>query len=333
MPMKSNTLSRRHWLAGLAAASATACLPRAWAAPAPRKAQIAITFDLEMSMHYPQRGITEWNFRKGDLDQPTKDYAVEAAKIVRERGGVIHFFCVGRVLEQPDVEWLKQLHATGHPIGNHTYDHVNVLATDAVGTQFRFQRSPWLVEGRTAHDVIDENVKLTTVGLKERCGIEVAGFRTPGGFQTGLDGREDIQDLLKAQGFDWISSKYPKHLAGDPMVDPGPEVFADMIRSHSTAQPYVYPNGLIEVPMNAISDVGAFRSNFWKRPFFLKAIQEGVAWAIETGSVYDFLCHPSCMLVEDPDFETVKQICDQVAQAGDRAEIVSLGTIADRVRK
>jgi len=332
MHTTSTRLSRRRWLGGLAATSTAACLPRAWAAPAPRKAQIAITFDLEMSMHYPERGITEWNFRKGDLDQPTKDYAVEAGKIVRERGGVIHYFCVGRVLEQPDIEWLKQLSTTGHPIGNHTYDHVNVLAKDAVETQYRFQRSPWLVEGRTAHDVIDENIKLTTIGLKERCGIDAAGFRTPGGFQTGLDGREDLQELLKAQGFDWISSKYPKHLAGEPKVDPGPDVFADIVRAQSDAQPYVYPNGLIEVPMSPISDVGAFRTNFWKRPFFLKSIQEGVAWAIETGSAYDFLCHPSCMLVEDPDFETIKQICDQVNRAGNRAEIVGLAAIADRVR-
>jgi len=236
------------------------------------------------------------------------------------------------VLEQPDVEWLKTLSATGHPIGNHTYDHVNVLAKDAVEAQFRFQRSPWLVEGRTAADVISENVKLTTVALKERCGIDVSGFRTPGGFQTGLDGREDVQQMLLDQRFTWVSAKYPAHKAGEPMVDPGPEVFQDMIRAQAEAQPYVYPTGLIEVPMNPISDVGAFRTNFWKRRFFLQAIREGIDWAISNRAVYDFLCHPSCMLVEDPDFEVVKQICDQVERAGHKAEIVALGAIADRVR-
>lgn len=325
-------MTRRRFLAGAAVGTASLCLPRAWAAPAPRKAQIAITFDLEMSRHYPERGMMEWDFRKGDLDQPTKDYAVAAADIVRDLGGIIHFFCVGRVLEQPDVEWLKHLSATGHPVGNHTYDHVYVLAKDAVGTQFRFQRSPWLVEGRSAAEVIEENVKLTTIGLKDRCGIETAGFRTPGGFSTALDGREDIQELLLAQGFDWVSSKYPSHKAGEPMVDPGPDVFADIIRAQAEAQPYVYPTGLIEVPMSPISDVGAFRTKYWNRRFFLQAIREAIDWAIETGSTYDFLCHPSCMLVEDPDFEVVKQICEQVDRAGDRAEIVALGAMADRVR-
>jgi peptidoglycan/xylan/chitin deacetylase (PgdA/CDA1 family) len=286
-------LTRRGFIAALAATTAAATLPRAWAAPAPRRAQIAITFDLEMSRHYPVRGMMEWDFRKGDLDQPTKDYSVEAARIAKEHGGLIHFFCVGRVLEQPDVEWLRTLASTGHPIGNHTYDHVYVLARDAVETQFRFQRSPWLVAGRSAADVIAENVKLTTIGLKERCGIEVAGFRTPGGFATGLDGREDVQQLLLEQGFDWVSSKYPAHKAGEPMVDPGPDVFADIVRAQAEAQPYVYPTGLLEVPMSPISDVGAFRTNYWKRPFFLRAVREGVEWAIANQATYDFLCHPS----------------------------------------
>ena len=40
---------------------------------------------------------------------------------------------------------LKQLAAAGHPIGNHTYDHVNVKANRPEDTQYRFARAPWLV--------------------------------------------------------------------------------------------------------------------------------------------------------------------------------------------
>jgi peptidoglycan/xylan/chitin deacetylase (PgdA/CDA1 family) len=316
----------------LSAAAASLCLPRAFAAPSPRKAQIAITFDLEMSRHYPRRGMLEWDFQKGNLDEPTKQYAVDAARIVRERGGVMHFFCVGRVLEQPDVEWLKEIAAAGHAIGNHTYDHVYVLAKTAVETQFRFQRSPWLVEGKSAADVIRENIRITTEALKQRCGIETNGFRTPGGFSTGLDGREDIQQMLLDLGFTWVSSKYPAHKAGEPMQEPGEEVYADIVRAQAEAQPYVYPTGLIEVPMSPISDVGGFRTNFWKREYFLKATRRSVEWAIETGNVFDLLCHPSCMVVEDPQFETIKLVCDLVQQAGDRAEVVTLDTISGRVR-
>ena len=71
-----------------------------------RKSQIAITLDLEMSRHYPNRGMTEWDYKKGDLDEATKRYAVEEARVARQQGGLIHFFCVGRVLEHaPEPDW------------------------------------------------------------------------------------------------------------------------------------------------------------------------------------------------------------------------------------
>src|SRR5499426_2765004 len=63
-----------------------------------RKALVAITLDLEMSAEYPKRGMTEWNYRKGDLDADTKRYAVKAAKAAKDRGGLIHFFALGRTL-------------------------------------------------------------------------------------------------------------------------------------------------------------------------------------------------------------------------------------------
>ena len=39
------------------------------------------------------------------------------------------------------------------------------------------------------------------------------------------------------------------------------------------AQPFVYPDGLVEVPMSPISDIGAFRNGRWRLEWFLKAIE------------------------------------------------------------
>src|SRR5438094_7229583 len=108
-----------------------------------KKALIAITLDLEMSRNFPTWETTHWDYEKGNLNAETKAYAVEAARRVKARGGRVHFFLLGRTLEQENVDWLKQLAADGHPIGNHTYDHVNIRATRAEDIQFRFQRSPW----------------------------------------------------------------------------------------------------------------------------------------------------------------------------------------------
>jgi hypothetical protein len=163
------------------------------------------------------------------------------------------------------VSWLTELAKEGHPIGNHTYDHVNVLATRTQDLQFRFQRAPWLIEGMTTEQVIRENVRLTTMGLKHRAGIDNRGFRTPGGFSDGLTGREDIQQLLLDAGFRWVSSKYPPHANSEAMKEPSADVYADIVAKQKDAQPFVYPTGLIEIPMNLfinlpVPGISLFRS-------------------------------------------------------------------------
>jgi peptidoglycan/xylan/chitin deacetylase (PgdA/CDA1 family) len=311
--------------AALAAVSQTSL-----AADIARKARIAITLDLEMSREYPRRGMTEWDYEKGNLDDPTKQYAVEAARIVKQAGGRMHFFCVGRVLEQPDVDWLKEI-AANHAVGNHTYDHVYVLARQPEETQFRFRRAPWLIRGRSAAEVIEENIRLTTVALKERTGIDESGFRTPGGFADGLVGRDDVQQMLLQLGYKWVSSKYPRHEAAHEGESPAQSVFESIVAAQRESQPFVYPSGLIEVPMSPISDVNAFRSNRWKLADFLKAIRRAVEWAIDNRAVFDLLAHPSCLVVEDPKFETIQLICELARSAGDRAELTDLETIAAHV--
>lgn len=275
--------------------------------------------------------MLEWDYEKGNLDEATKGYAVEAARVAHKRGGLIHFFCVGRVLEQPDVDWLKELAAAGHPIGNHTYDHVNVLATTVDEVQFRFRRAPWLVEGKSVDQILRDNIRVTTAALQQRCGIQANGFRTPGGFANGLADRADIQRLLLDLGFRWCSSKYPRHTVGQPRMQPSAEVYEAIVKAQTEAQPFTYPSGLVEIPMSPISDVNAFRSNYWKLDWFLQAIRLAVEWAIEHAAVFDFLAHPSCLVVEDPTFESVKLICDLVRKSQGRAEICGLDQIAAKL--
>src|SRR5438270_8260303 len=97
--------------------------------PAPRdRALVAITLDLEMSRNFPSWDQTHWDYEKGNLNEETKRYTAEACRRVKAAGGVAHCFVVGRVFEQANTAWLKDLAQAGHPIGNHTYDHVNVKA-------------------------------------------------------------------------------------------------------------------------------------------------------------------------------------------------------------
>jgi hypothetical protein len=327
--------SRRHFLgAALASGAATAGLAPAAAPPLlGRRALIAITLDLEMSRNFPNWGDTHWDYEKGNLNAETKKYAVEAARRVKAHGGVVHFFAVGRVFEQESVTWLKDLVVAGHPVGNHTYDHVNVKATRPQDVQYRFNRAPWLIDGKSPHDVIRDNVRLTTAAIKARLGAEPAGFRTPGGFANGLSDRPDVQRMLREQGFTWVSSKYPPHPIGKPGREPTRAVLAGIVKAQAEAQPFVYPKGLIEVPMSPISDITAFRAGRWKLEWFLRAVEQAVMWAIEHRAVFEFLGHPSCLYVTDPKFQAIELICALVKKAGGRAALVGLDTIARRAGK
>ncbi len=317
-------------LAGLVAAGASAEERKHAGAD---KALVAVTLDLEMSRNFPTWETTHWDYEKGNLNAETKKYAAEACRRVKAAGGVLHCFAVGRVFEQESVAWLKEIAQAGHPVGNHTYDHVNVKATKPEDLQFRFRRAPWLIEGRTPREVIRENIRLTSAALKARVGVEAAGFRTPGGFANGLADRPDVQKMLLDLGFTWVSSKYPAHPLGEPGQAPTAAVFDGIVKAQREAQPFVYPGGLVEVPMSPVSDITAFRGGRWKLDAFLKAVRLGVEWAIESRAVYDFLGHPSCLYVTDPEFRAIDLICGLVRKAGARAALVDLGTIARRARR
>src|SRR5437762_12630182 len=166
-------VDRRTWLA--AAGAAVTATSRALTAAENDKAPIAITLDLEMSRNFPTWEQTHWDYEKGNLNAETKKYAVEACRRVKAQGGLIHCFAVGRVFEQENVAWLKEIAQAGHPVGNHTYDHVYLLATKPEDIQFRFKRAPWLIDGKEPKDVIRENIRLTTTALKTRIGVDPAG--------------------------------------------------------------------------------------------------------------------------------------------------------------
>ena len=331
-PISRACVTRRSFLGFPLMASLPAGFPRSFAAPSlTGKALVAITLDLEMSRNFPTWDQTHWDYAKGNLDEPTKRYAVEAARRVKASGGVIHFFAVGQTMEQEDVGWLREIVAQGHPVGNHTYDHVNVKATRTEDIQFRFRRAPWLIDGKTPAEVIAGNIRLAEAALKKRLGIAPDGFRTPGGFANGLADRPDLQTLLLEMGNTWVSSQYPAHAIADTSGKrPDAKVVAGIIEAQQHAQPFVYPSGLVEVPMSPISDVTAFRTGRWPLEAFVDAIRAGVAHAIEQKAVYCFLGHPSCLVVTDPQFRTIDAICSQVRAAGEGAAIVDLGTIASR---
>jgi hypothetical protein len=117
------------------------------------------------------------------------------------------------------------------------------------------------------------------------------------------------------------------------MSEPTEAVFDAIVAAQPKSQPFVYPSGLVEVPMSPPSDITSFRSGRWKLPWFKEAVRRGVQWAIDHGAAFDFLGHPSCLCVTDPKFETIEMICQMVGDAGEKAELASLNQLAQRAKR
>jgi peptidoglycan/xylan/chitin deacetylase (PgdA/CDA1 family) len=341
MNVDNRQLSRRRLLSsavasamltGLECAADGLARPEKGPADLSARALIAVTLDLEMAMHYPKWGMTEWNYEKGNLTEPVKQYAREACRRVKAKGGVAQCFVVGRVFEQASVEWLKEIVREGHAVGNHTYDHVNVWATRPEELQYRFARAPWLIRGKTVPEVIRENIRLTDAAMQARLGVRPIGFRTPGGSPNGLRGRPDLQKLLLQCGFTWVSSM----AASVPVKPENPDKadFDAIVKAQAGSQPFVYPSGLVEIPMSPLGDVASFRrkEKKWRLGDFLRMIEADVRWAIEHRAVFDLLTHPSIMLCEDPEFRAYELVGDLAQQSPGRAAIVGLDTIAKLIR-
>lgn len=296
------------------------------------KALVAITLDLEMSRNFPTWDQTHWDYHKGDLDAATKRYAQQACQRVKAAGGVLHCFAVGQVFEQDNHDWLLDIVRTGHPVGNHTYDHVNILARTIEDLQFRFKRWPWLAMGRTPERIILDQVRMTNQAIRAALKTEPQGFRSPGGFLNGLRDRPDAQQMLLDEGFTWVSTQYCGVAALTEGAKPSPALLDAIVKAQQTSQPYQYANGLVEIPMSPVSDIHAFRTGRWKLEDFIKAIEPALDWVIANRATFDFLGHPSCLHVVDPDCKAIELICAKVKAAPERAALVDLGTIAKRVQ-
>jgi hypothetical protein len=132
-------------------------------------------------------------------------------------------------------------------------------------------------------------------------------------------------------GFTWVSSKYPSHPMTEPGKEPDEAVYRAIVAAQEKAQPFRYPDGLIEVPMSPVSDIGAFRTGRWKLDWFLTAVRRALTAVIEKRAVFDFLAHPSCLGVVDPELKTVDLILDLVKKSDGKAVLVGLDAFAERV--
>jgi peptidoglycan/xylan/chitin deacetylase (PgdA/CDA1 family) len=267
---------------------------------------LSLTFDVEMVTNFPYWSSV-WDHRKGALDAESKAYVLRLNDLARAYHVPFQYFVLGSTLEEPDLDYLKRVADDGHPIGNHTYHHVNVKAETIDQLQVTYRTNPWWAGARSPLQCIADEVGETTLAMRARLGIAPSGFRTPGGFGTGLRDAPSVQDLLRDQGFAFASSHYDYPVEQRRGLDQSALDLASRT-SLDRLQPYRYPSGLPEVPMMGLSDVWAFRILDLDRREYLRVLLATLDYAYDRRHAVSLLFHPAVLAARDPHCEVVETL-------------------------
>jgi len=281
----------------------------------PNGARFAVqfSFDLEMVTNFPY-WTDYWNHRKGAIDEPTKRYVGQLNAKMEQFGAKGHYFIVGSMLEDPNIDYLKRTVESGHAIGNHTYTHVNIKARDIDNLSGIYASCPWQAAGRSAQEIVRQEVRMTTDAIRSRLGIDPKGFRSPGGFIDGLQDAADVQKMFQDEGFWWVSTHYNDSLLSEhyrlASTESINKIDIDTMttafnKSEHILQPYRYEGGLLEIPPAGITDVMSWRGYRPDLGEWLKMLSSGVDYAHKHGLIFMLTTHPAVLAAVDPLCQTI----------------------------
>lgn len=260
---------------------------------------LSLTFDVEMCSNFPY-WTSVWDHRKGAIDADSKLYMGKMLDVAAQYGVKLQFFLVGRALEDPNVDYLKRMTAEGHAVDNHTYNHVNVKAREIPQLQPVYANAPWRAAGLAALECIRREVRQTSNAIAEKLGAAPTGFRTPGGFNNGLDDAPAVQDVLRDAGMTYASARYYFPVDPNKKRPPADVLNQAMAASIDALQPSRYPNGLPELPLAGITDIWAFRVLDLDRWEFINVLKHGIDHAHANRQALSLCFHPPVLAVRDP---------------------------------
>ena len=147
--------------------------------PADDPGRLLVCFDFEGSYGMPHKGAAY------DLAGGASAILEELAS--QQARGV--FFIVGRMIEEhPDV--VQAIAAAGHEIGLHGYEHDSLARYDA-----------------EALALFDKNLARVGSLLEDMTGARPRAFRAPYLLWPNFY-RHEVYEMLRAQGFRWVSNRY-----------------------------------------------------------------------------------------------------------------------------
>jgi peptidoglycan/xylan/chitin deacetylase (PgdA/CDA1 family) len=183
---------------------------------------VALSYDLEMCKGYSTEGINH-----GRIMPPVQEYTLRLCDVAERYNTRLHFFFVCNGLEEDDISYLEEVVRRGHTIDNHTYSHQG-LAT----------MSP---------EELDKELSRANQLLEQRLNITSTVLRGPYGYENGWnDLHHENRLIILKNGFKWVSGEISEdvyHNDRDYWVS-----------APSRTMPYVYPEGLVEIPVQGWTD-------------------------------------------------------------------------------
>lgn len=287
---------------------------------------VALSYDLEMCAGYAPDGINH-----GRIMGPVQEYALRLCDTADEFDVQLHFFHVGNGLEESDVGYLREILGRGHIIDSHTYSHLRLTTEDV--------------------EKLDAELALTNRLLAERLECTSTVLRGPGGEPIGLNGFERNQRAILNNGFGWVTCHMDTTMGKD-----GPDHDA---AAPSRLQPYAYPTGLVEIPIQGWMDRSYFdmfrcvdREAYaaWRSEHGHKPVPDGWTcpwtdsraldgWISYNLAAFDFAYanrllwvptwHPYSHYLHDPDNHMLPRLLEH---ARSKPEQVHIGTVRDAVK-
>lgn len=183
---------------------------------------LALSYDLEMCAGYSPDGINH-----GRIMPSLQEYTLRLCDVAEKYNTRLHFFYVCNGLEESGIGFLEEIVNRGHVIDSHTYSHQSLS----------------LISKEKLIQELSKSKQL----LKERLGVDTIILRGPYGYTQGWRNLPTInRQVILEHGFKWVSGEY-----NDDIYVHNWDYW---VQAPERDLPYMYPEGLIEIPFQGWTD-------------------------------------------------------------------------------
>lgn len=210
---------------------------------------VGLSYDLEMCAGYSPTMTNH-----GRIIPDLQKYTLQLCDIAEAFDVKLHFFYVANGLEHTDTDYLYEILRRGHVIDSHTYDHLSLTYPDMVK--------------------LDQDLRRANDLLQDKLGVEPVVLRGPGGIINGLNHHPKAQQIILKNGFRYVSSAYKDPLTNSDFQflkkDESHEVnhaaLSQAVQLTTFEPPYRYESGLVELPLQGLTDRNWFDTHYCTNP-------------------------------------------------------------------